>query len=76
MTLEPPITPDEEDMIRQVRSLRAKQAELAQAEADRLAARSAVVAERANAENLRQAFIDEMRKGGIDNPEVLLRERR
>lgn len=73
MTLDSPITPEEEEIIRLVRNLQAKQAEVAEAEARRVAARAEVIAERANAENMRREFIDQMRERGIADPEALLR---
>jgi len=73
MTLDSPITPDEEEIIRLVRNLQAKQAEVAEAEARRVAARAEVIAERANAENMRREFIDQMRERGVTDPEALLR---
>lgn len=76
MTLDSPITPDEEEIIRLVRNLQAKQAEVAEAEARRVAARAEVIAERANAENMRREFIDQMRERGVTDPEALLRRRR
>jgi len=73
MPLDSPITPDEEEIIRLVRNLQAKQAEVAEAEARRVAARAEVIAERANAENMRREFIDQMRERGVTDPEALLR---
>lgn len=73
MTLEPPITPEEEDIIRRVRALQAKSAEVAQAQANRVAAREQVIAERANAENMRREFVEQMRERGVTDPEALLR---
>lgn len=76
MALDPPITPDEEDIVRRVRALQAKRAEVAEAQANRVAAREQVIAERANEENLRQEFVADMREQGIADPEVLLRRPR
>ena len=73
MTLEPPITPDEEDIIRLVRTLQAKAVEVADAQANRVAARETVIAERANAENMRREFTKQMRERGIADPEALVR---
>lgn len=76
MALEPPITPDEEDIIRRVRALQAKRAEVVAAQANRVAAREQVIAERANEENMRREFVDEMRERGITDPDELLRRPR
>jgi len=73
MTLDSPITPDEEEIIRLVRNLQAKQIEAAEAQAARVVARERAIAERANAENMRREFIDQMRERGIADPEALLR---
>lgn len=75
MALDPPITPDEEDIIRRIRTLQAKQAELDAAQASRVAAREQVIAERANEENLRRDFAREMRDQGITDSDSLLRRR-
>lgn len=76
MTLEPPITPDEEDIIRRVRALQAKQAEVAEAQANRVAARETAIAERANEENMRRELAQDMRERGVADPEALLRRPR
>ena len=73
MTLDSPITPEEEEIIRLVRNLQAKQAEVAAADAARAEARQTAIAERANAENMRREFIAQMRERGINDPEALLR---
>ena len=57
-----------------VRTLQAKQVELAAAEQARVAAKAKVIAERANTENLRKAFIEEMRVRGVSDPDALLRK--
>ena len=73
MTLDSPITPEEEEIVTLIRNLQAKQAEVAEAEAARRAAKTAAIAERANHENMRREFIAEMRRRGIPDPEALLR---
>lgn len=73
MTLDSPITPEEEEIIRLVRNLQAKQAEIAEAEAARTEARGKAIAERANAENMRREFVEQMRERGVTDPEALLR---
>jgi hypothetical protein len=71
--LDSPITPEEEEIVAMVRTLQAKQVELAEAEQARVAAKAKVIAERARTENLRRNFIDEMRKRGVSDPDALLR---
>lgn len=73
MTLDSPITPEEEEIIVLVRNLQAKQVELAEAEQARVVAKAKVIAERANTENLRRHFIEEMRRRGVSDPDALLR---
>lgn len=73
MTLDSPITPEEEEIVALLRNLQAKQVEVAEAEAARRAAKAAAIAERANHENMRREFIAEMRRRGIPDPEALLR---
>lgn len=73
MTLDSPITPEEEEIITLVRNLKAKQVEVAAAELARRDAKAKVIAERANHENMRREFITEMRSRGITDPEALLR---
>ena len=73
MSLDSPITPEEEEIVAMVRTLQAKQVELAAAEQARVAAKAKVIAERARTENLRRNFIDEMRKRGVSDPDELLR---
>ena len=75
MTLEPPITAEEEDLIRRVRAMQAKQTEIAEAEETRSQAKARSQAEQANLDNLRREFAETMRERGITNPDALLRRR-
>lgn len=75
MALDPPITADEESIVRILRSLRAKQSEIATAEATARSSTQQADAARDGYENLRREFIDQMRKRGVTNPEALMRER-
>lgn len=74
MALDPAITPEEEDTIRLIRSLQAKQAEIADAETTAASAAASAAAARANAENLRKEFATRMHERGITNPDALLRK--
>jgi len=74
MALDPPLTADEESIIRILRSLRAKQAEIANAEtAARTSTEQADTARDAY-DALRREFSDQMRKRGVANPDALMRE--
>lgn len=75
MTLEPPITAEEEDLIRRVRAMQAKQTEITEAEETRSQARAQSQSARAGYENLRREFAETMRERGITNPDALLRRR-
>lgn len=75
MPLDPPITAEEEDLIRRVRAMQAKQAEIADAEAKKAQADAQAQSARAGYENLRREFAETMGERGITNPDALLRRR-
>lgn len=76
MALDPPITADEESIIRILRSLQDRRDEIVTAETAARNSTEQADTARNGYENLRREFTEQMRKRGVTNPQALMRDGR